>query len=102
MNKVQGTVMQGWKWCTLCSSGSHLDSLLLSPRKTSHQSNVTVSESDKCNLIFGETTPVRMSANTHLHKGKYCILKTGLQTMCRVSSCTVGRSLGLISTGCDL
>lgn len=31
MNKVQGTATPGWRWCTRCSSDSHLDSPLLPP-----------------------------------------------------------------------
>lgn len=33
VSRVLGTVMQDCRWCTLCSSGSHLGSLLLNPTK---------------------------------------------------------------------
>lgn len=50
----------------------------------------------------GETIHVGTHTHTTIQKGKYCIPKTGLQTMYSVSSCIVDCGWGLVSTGWNL
>lgn len=66
-NTGRGTEMLGWRWCILCSSGSHLDSLAQPPAQQRYATGIFF-QSRAFNVLPGIQTQDLCTVNATLHQ----------------------------------